>query len=64
MGKIYRLATNDFIFGGGDGYAALARGKEIIDASAGTLMATTVMDHIAEQGEIAPQVEGRITRLN
>ena len=38
MGKIYRLATNDFIFGGGDGYAALARGKAIIDASAGTPM--------------------------
>ncbi|HSA80085.1 MAG TPA: 5'-nucleotidase C-terminal domain-containing protein [Geminicoccaceae bacterium] len=64
MGRTYRLATNDFIFGGGDGYEALARGKAIIDASAGTLMATTVMDHIAQQGEIAPKVEGRITRLN
>jgi 5'-nucleotidase / UDP-sugar diphosphatase len=64
MGKTYRLATNDFIFGGGDGYAALTRGKAIIDPSAGTLMATTVMDYIAQQGEIAPKVEGRITRLN
>jgi 5'-nucleotidase / UDP-sugar diphosphatase len=64
MGRTYRLATNDFIFGGGDGYAALTRGKAIIDPSAGTLMATTVMDHIAQQGEVAPQVEGRITRLN
>jgi hypothetical protein len=41
-------------------YAAQA----IIDASAGTLMASTVMDYIAKQGEVAPQVEGRITRLN
>ena len=64
MGRTYKLATNDFIFGGGDGYAALTRGKAIIDPSAGTLMATTVMDHIAQQGEVAPQIEGRITRLN
>jgi len=27
-------------------------------------MASMVMDYIAEQGEIAPQVEGRITWLN
>ena len=50
--------------GGGDGYAALARGKPIIDAAAGALMATMVIDYIARQGAIAPQVEGRITRLN
>jgi len=64
MGKIYKLATNDYIFGGGDGYAALTRGKPIIDASGGTLMASTVMDYIAKQGEVAPEVEGRITRLD
>jgi 2',3'-cyclic-nucleotide 2'-phosphodiesterase (5'-nucleotidase family) len=58
MGRIYKLATNDFIFGGGDGHAALTSGKPIIDPSAGTLMATTVMDHIAQQGEIAPQDRG------
>jgi len=40
--------------GGGDRYAALARGKAIIDASAGTLMASTVIDYIARQGAIAP----------
>ena len=44
-----------------DGYTVLTRGKAIIDPSAGT--PTTVMDHVAKQGEIAP-VEGRITRLN
>jgi 5'-nucleotidase / UDP-sugar diphosphatase len=62
MGKIYKLATNDYIFGGGDGYAALARGKPLIDAAGGTLMASTVMDYIAQQGEVAPKVEGRIMR--
>jgi 5'-nucleotidase/UDP-sugar diphosphatase len=64
MGKIYKVATNDYVFGGGDGYAALTRGKPIIDAAGGTLMASMVMDYIAEQGEVAPRVEGRITRLN
>jgi 2',3'-cyclic-nucleotide 2'-phosphodiesterase (5'-nucleotidase family) len=64
MGKVYKLATNDFIFAGGDGYAALTRGKAIIDVAAGTLMASMVMDYIAERGEIAPKVEGRITRLD
>lgn len=64
MGQTYKLATNDYIFGGGDGYAALTRGKALIDAAGGTLMASMVMDYIAKKGEVAPAVEGRITRLN
>jgi hypothetical protein len=43
---------------------ALARAEATIVIFDGTLMATTVMDHIAQQGEIAPQVKDRITRLN
>jgi 2',3'-cyclic-nucleotide 2'-phosphodiesterase (5'-nucleotidase family) len=62
-GRTYKVATNEYIFGGGDGYAALGRGKPLIDASAATLMASTVMDYIAKQGQIAPKVNGRITRL-
>jgi 2',3'-cyclic-nucleotide 2'-phosphodiesterase (5'-nucleotidase family) len=62
-GRIYKVATNEYIFGGGDGYTALGRGKPLIDASAATLMASMVMDYIAEQGKVAPKVEGRITRL-
>lgn len=62
--RTYRLATNDYVFGGGDGYAALGRGRALIDAAGGTLMAAMVMDYIAKQGAIAPAVEGRITRLN
>ncbi|MDP6706573.1 MAG: 5'-nucleotidase C-terminal domain-containing protein [Alphaproteobacteria bacterium] len=60
-GKRYRVATNEYIAGGGDGYAALTKGKALIDASAATLMATMVMDYIAAEGTIAPKVEGRIT---
>lgn len=62
--KLYRLATNDYVYGGGDGYTSLGRGKALIDPSGGKLMASMVMDWIAAKGEVAPAVEGRITRLN
>ncbi len=62
--RTYRVATNDYMLGGGDGYAAFGRGRVIVDASGGTLMATTVMNYItALGGEISPAVEGRITRV-
>jgi 2',3'-cyclic-nucleotide 2'-phosphodiesterase (5'-nucleotidase family) len=64
MGRMYKLATNDYVQGGGDGYEALSRGKPLIDASGATLMASMVMDYIAKKGEVAPAVEGRITRVN
>jgi 2',3'-cyclic-nucleotide 2'-phosphodiesterase (5'-nucleotidase family) len=62
--RTYRVATNEYVYGGGDGYAALARGTPVIDPSAGTLMASMVTDYIARQGAIALKVEGRITRLD
>jgi 2',3'-cyclic-nucleotide 2'-phosphodiesterase (5'-nucleotidase family) len=58
--KTYTVATNDYIAGGGDGYASLKRGKTLIDASGGTLMATMVMDYITAKGTVAPKAEGRI----
>jgi 2',3'-cyclic-nucleotide 2'-phosphodiesterase (5'-nucleotidase family) len=56
----YRLATNEYMMAGGDGYAALKKGKPIIDASGGPLMATVVMDYITARGTVAPSLEGRI----
>jgi 2',3'-cyclic-nucleotide 2'-phosphodiesterase (5'-nucleotidase family) len=58
--RTYRVATNDYIYGGGDGYAALTRGRALIDPSGGKLMATTVMDYIAAKGSVSPKLEGRI----
>ena len=58
----YSLATNDYIAAGGDGYGVLADAQPLIDASGAVLMATTVMNHIAAQGSVAPQPEGRIER--
>ena len=36
----------------------------IIDPSGAVLLASVVMDYIEAKGEVAPAVEGRITRLN
>jgi 2',3'-cyclic-nucleotide 2'-phosphodiesterase (5'-nucleotidase family) len=57
----YRVATSDYLFKGGDGYASLSTGKPLVDASGGVLVATLVMQYIARQGTVAPQLEGRIT---
>ena len=35
-GRMYKVATNEYIYGGGDGYAALSRGRPLIDASGAT----------------------------
>jgi 5'-nucleotidase / UDP-sugar diphosphatase len=61
---MFKLATNDFLGRGGDGYAVFVDQPRIIDANAASLMAAQVIDHIAAAGTIAPAVEGRITRLN
>ena len=58
--KVYTVATNDYMAGGGDGYAALGNGRLLIDASGATLMATMVMDHVESLGAVAPAVDGRI----
>ncbi len=60
--RMYKVATNDYIYGGGDGYSALSRGRPLIDASGAPLLTALVIDQIARRGEIAPKTEGRITR--
>jgi 5'-nucleotidase / UDP-sugar diphosphatase len=62
--RFYKLATNEYVYGGGDGYEALSRGRALIDPSGATLLASMVMDYIARQGKVAPETEGRITRLD
>ena len=54
------LATNNYMAGGGDGYAVLESQKRIIDENSGVLMAVQVIDHIASNGTVSPAVEGRI----
>jgi 2',3'-cyclic-nucleotide 2'-phosphodiesterase (5'-nucleotidase family) len=59
-GAIYRLATNEYMMAGGDGYASLTKGKPVLDASGGPLMANVVMDYITARGSVSPALEGRI----
>ena len=62
--RMYKVATNEYVYGGGDGYAALSRGRPLIDASGATLLTSMVIDYIARHGQIAPRLEGRITRAD
>ena len=64
LSRTYRLATNHFLGRGGDGYDMFAGAPRLIDAASGKLMAAQVIEAIAAAGEIAPQVEGRIVRLD
>ncbi len=65
LAATYSVATNDYMLGGGDGYASLGNGKVLIDGSGGTLMASTVINYItALGGKIDQEVEGRVTRVN
>lgn len=58
--RTYRLAVNDFLAAGGDGYAMLPNLKRIVDTNAGPLMAGVVIDYVKQKKTIAPRVEGRI----
>lgn len=56
----YTVATNDYMLNGGDGYAALTRGKVIVDASGAVLLATIVMNYVESKKTVSPAVEGRV----
>ena len=58
--RTYKLATNDFMARGGDGYKAFTEGKSLIDVSASQLMASQVIAYISKAGKVAPKVEGRV----
>ena len=60
---VYKLATNDYVLGGGDGYGALGGGKVLINAGNGNLMANDVMDYVIKMGGVNSTVEGRIKKV-
>jgi 5'-nucleotidase/UDP-sugar diphosphatase len=57
-GAAYTLATNSFLADGGDGYEAFAQSSDRYDT--GWLLSDTLAEFLAEQGSVAPEVEGRI----
>jgi 2',3'-cyclic-nucleotide 2'-phosphodiesterase (5'-nucleotidase family) len=58
--RLYRVATIDFLAGGGDGYASLARGRSLVDASGGQLTAAQIVAYITARKTVDATVEGRI----
>lgn len=56
----YKLATNDYMLDGGDGYTALKGGKVIVDGRGGKLIANDVMVLIRKVGTVTAKVEGRM----
>ena len=61
VGATYTLGTNNFMADGGDGYGMLS-GATRTDAGE-TELAQLVIDRIREQTPIAPETEGRISRI-
>ena len=53
-----RIVTNDFMFGGGDGYTMFAGGTDV--AQPGDDLLQVTIDYITANSPVDPQVEGRI----
>jgi 5'-nucleotidase/UDP-sugar diphosphatase len=58
--KTYKVAVNDYILGGGDGYDALGAGVMLTNAGGGGLVAQDVMTYVEKAGTVSPKIEGRI----
>ena len=58
--KVYRVATNDFLARGGDGYTMFRDATPLLPAADSPLMSTDVMDYIKNAGTIRTVAGGRI----
>jgi len=61
LSATYKVATNDYIANGGDGFAMLKDATRLIDASGATLMATMVMNYASTNETLDIMIEDRIT---
>jgi 2',3'-cyclic-nucleotide 2'-phosphodiesterase (5'-nucleotidase family) len=60
LGRTYKVATNNFMLMGGDGYAAFTKGRVLIGQTDGKLLANEVMAYVRKKGTVDAKVEGRI----
>ena len=58
--RAYRVGSNNFLLSGNDGYTALTRGRVLIGATDGKLLANEVMAYVRRAGSVDARVEGRI----
>lgn len=61
--KLYTVAVNDYILGGGDGYGALGGGRIVTNNGSGNFVANDVMSYIEKMGSVNIGVEGRIRKM-
>jgi 5'-nucleotidase / UDP-sugar diphosphatase len=57
--RVYKVATNDFMLRGGDGYDMLGLRVREKDVQ-GKLVASDLMAHMRRLGTVTPRIEGRI----
>ena len=57
--RMYRVATNDYLLAGGDGYAMLAGPVKVTVDTGGKLLANDVMVYCRQLGTVDVKVEGR-----
>lgn len=55
-----RIVTNDFMYGGGDGYTVLGQGTDV--AQPGDDLLEVTIGYVTANSPVGPVVEGRITR--
>jgi 5'-nucleotidase / UDP-sugar diphosphatase len=58
--RTYRVATNDFMARGGDGYTVFRDAKPLLPIADAPLVVSEVMNYIASLGTIRTGIEGRI----
>jgi len=58
--RAYRIGSNNFLLSGNDGYTALTRGRVLIGATDGKLLANEVMAYVRRAGSVDAKIEGRI----
>ncbi len=58
--KRYKVASNNFMLAGGDGYTSLGKGKVLIGDTDGKLLANEVMSYVRKLQTVNVKTEGRI----
>ena len=58
--RLYRVAVNDFMAAGGDGFVIFKSAAKKWDFDKGLFISDLVADYLRAKGEVCPDVEGRI----
>nr|AXS01254.1 5'-nucleotidase [uncultured bacterium] len=56
--RVYRVCTNDYILGGGDGYEVMKKASDPFNTS--LLLSYVVMEYIRTQQLVQPVIDGRL----